>query len=212
MGTQRDRATGILPWLALGMVWLLGLGAILIAGEPALTMLLGRRIGSDIPLTVCDVPNVCVWTGPSEAESTPLPLEAVSRGSQLLSAVPGLLMIAVTLAVLYLGSRVVWQVSHGRVFAQKTVRGLAAAAGVLIGGGILGYVLEEWAFTRAMADASTSGFMGDAGGMYAGARPVLPPIAVIFGILALAAWAAFRHGARITAELRDAREELDGVV
>nr|NLD41808.1 hypothetical protein [Actinomycetales bacterium] len=212
MGTPRDRATGILPWLALGMVWLLGLGAILTAGEPALTMLRGRRIGSDLPLTVCDVPNVCAWTGASELTSTRLPLEAVSRGSQLLSAVPGLLMIAVTLAVLYLGTLVVWQVSHGRVFAGRTVRGLGAAAGVLIGGGILAYALEKWAFTRAMADVSASGLMEEAGGMYAGAKPFLPPIAIIFGILALAAWAAFRHGAQITADLQDAREELDGVV
>lgn len=210
--TERDRAMRFLPWLALGVVWLLGIGAIVTAGVPALTMMLGRRIGGGATLTVCDVPNVCVWTGGSEQSAEPLAIEAVSRGSQIFSAFPGLLMIVVVLAVLHLGTRVVWRVSHGQVFEHRTVRGLGWAAGVLLVGGAVAYVLEEHAFTRAMDDISASGLLQDYAGMYAGVKPVLPAVAFVFGLLVLAAWAAFRHGARMAAELRDAREELDGVV
>ncbi|MDO5495140.1 MAG: hypothetical protein Q4G64_05470 [bacterium] len=211
MGVQRDRVTGILPWFPLGVVWFMGGGAAFAMLDSALPMLAGRRVFGSGELTVCDVPNVCVWTGSSPEEGA-LPLEAVTRGSQIFSAMPSLLLLAVVIAVLFFATRVVWEVSHGRVFAERTVRDLGIAAGLLIAGGVATAFLEGWAFQAAMADVNASSLMGAEGGMYAGARSPFAAVAVVFGLLALAAWAAFRHGQRVTAELEAARKELDGVV
>lgn len=213
MGALRERSIGFVPWIALGMVWLLGIAVIVALLEPALTMLLGRRIIGSGSLTVCDVPNVCVWNGLEGTESyAPLPLDAVSRGAQILSAVPGILLAAVTIAVLVLGTRTVRGVSGGRAFAPGTVRDLGLAALLLLVSGVVTYILEERAFAVAMEDVSGSGLLGDTVGMYAGVRPMFPMAAVVFGVLVLAAWAAFREGARVTGELAQAREELDGVI
>lgn len=43
------------------------------------------------------------------------------------------------------------------------------------------------------------------GSIVAGHTPTYPSMAILFGLLGFAAWAAFRQGARM-------REELDGVI
>lgn len=98
---MKDRLTAVLPWLALAAVWLLGIGAVFALVAQSLTLLMQRRIFGppDMTVTVCDVPNFCATTGPEE---DPLPLDAFSRSTQILAAIPGLILIGMILSLIHI--------------------------------------------------------------------------------------------------------------
>lgn len=195
-----------IPWASFALAALAGIGMTLGILGPAVNLIAQRRVfgWSDAPLTACDVPNFC---GEPRWIENPPALDAVSRSTQLWNAAPGFVMTIVILAALALGAIVVRNISRGEPFTPSTVRSLGLASAILVGGGGIGYLVEEAAFSRSLDEASArlAAEMADTGTIIVGTTPMVPSLAVLLGILGLAVWAAFRRGAEM-------REELDSVI
>lgn len=199
-----DTVAKIASIVGIALGWLLVLTVAASKAFTVLHMITGKSPLESRAANICDVPNVCVTTGP---EGTALPLEAVSGATRALAAAEGIILIVAIIAAAYLGTRAIVSISRGDAFGSATVRRVRWAASALLLGGALTWILEEMIFDRANDDAAAylSTHPASEGSVAVDMFADIPAMAVMFGVFTLVAWAALRQGAVM-------REELDSVI